>query len=309
MQIPSRSHAYVADANHNYAAYIRAHPGTTQADIARAFTVNRSTVLRRITTLTESSNCLWCSQEGRLYMLNNLTVPDLMVRGMAIPELDKPALVDCPPGAHCCITGEPIERGYVAQKIVPSAAGEFLELMGGDVMGYMSEMAARAFKGSWNLGSRFIFEDATHYHPLLNAKSAAKQDRACWSQLVRDVWPDKRGMRYVAILATDYKKKIWPRAVVGTLGEQAPILVFDASRNLLQNVTVDWRRLVEALDFVESVYTAGFVKPAIESNLLSSNKAVAENGLYQSIDWENHLKTLRGTPEFTVAAIIAQKGA
>lgn len=244
-------------------------------------------------------------------MLKNLTVSDLMVRGMEIQEIDanNPPLVDCPPNTHCCITGEEIERGYYAQDIVPSAAGEFLELMHGDVTGYMSEMAARAFKGSWNLGSRFIFEDATHYHPLLNGESAAKQERACWSQLVRDVWSDKRGMRYVAILATDYKKKIWPLAQVGTLGEQSPILVFDASRDLLRNVTVDWRRLIEVLDFVELVYTAGFVKPAIESNLLSSNKAVNDVGLYQSIDWENHLKTLRGTPEFIVASIIAQKGA
>ena len=90
------------------------------------------------------------------------TVADYLVLGMEIPPL-KMEPISVPDGTYCIITGVSTWVGYPAADIVPDAAGEFLDLLPGGVGGYLSENTARAFKGSWNLGSRVIFEDGTHY--------------------------------------------------------------------------------------------------------------------------------------------------
>jgi hypothetical protein len=207
----------------------------------------------------------------------------------------------------CAITGERITEGIAWKRVIPSSTAEYLDLMHGVTFPYLSLAAAAAFKGSWNMGSRLVFEDGTMYHPYIGAKSAAKSERTFWSALVRDVWPEREGQNCLCIVAADYKKKVWPRATVGPLGRNTPVYVFDPGRFLSKNIFIDWARLVQVLDFVEEVYEAGFSKRAIGNGLYSDYAAFSED-CERSLNYEQRLQDLRQLPEFSVAILIAQKG-
>ena len=208
----------------------------------------------------------------------------------------------------CCITGERITEGIPWKYVIPSSTGEYLDLMHGMTFEYMSLDAARAFKGSSNMGSRMLFSDGTGYHPYIASSSADKSERTYWSALVREVWPERSGQECAVIVTSDFKKKIWPRARVGTLGVNTPVLLYDTDRIELRNLTIDWGRLVTVLDFVEEVYTLGFTKRAIAEGLFCDYGAFSDNVLL-ALEYENHLKSVRPTAEFAVAILIAQKEA
>jgi hypothetical protein len=229
-----------------------------------------------------------------------MTVADFLVCGLGLelpPELD----------TGCAITGEHITEGIPWGRVIPSSTGEYLDLLHGMALPYMSLSAAAAFKGSWNMGSRLIFEDGTHYHPLISAESAATDGgRPCWSDLVHQVWPARQGQRCVCIVTDDFKKKIWPRATVGALGGNTPVYLLDAKRHVSRNLSVNWPTLIATLDFVEKVYVAGFNKRAITDGLLSDYKSFSADPR-TAMDFEQRLTALRPTPEFAVSVLIAQK--
>lgn len=236
-----------------------------------------------------------------------MTVAQYLVNGVRPTPLDtaKFKLRDLPSGATCFITGKQITHGYHIWDIIPETTNDLLgTLHSGDE--WISEIAARAWKASWNLGSRLIFEDSTHYHPLINTRSAAKQGRAGWSSLIRDIWPGRQGQNLLCIVATDFKKRVWFNARIGTLGKNTGVFVHD-SPALSAMIYVDWERLISTLDFVETIYTAGFTKSAIRKSLLSSRKAMQKNGLKETMQWEKHLKQMRNTSEFHIAQVVAQK--
>ena len=285
---------------------VRDNPGHTCAELSRMTNAGRSTTWRRIQCLDELDLLLYEDERGRLYVIEKyLTVADLIVRGLDLPPYDGKAKPHDCPGALCAITGKPIDSGYRAQEIVSNNTGEFLALLHGDITGFVSEAAARAFKGSWNMGSRLIFEDGAMFHPLISGKD---ETRVTWSRLARDVWPSRAGERFVAIVATDYKKKIWPLARVGVLGDNAPVLLFDAGRNVLATLWVNWPALIKVLDTVESALTLGFTKRAVAQNLLADAKTTMSVGLNRTLDAEYRLVDVRDRDEFKIAIVIAQKG-
>jgi hypothetical protein len=248
---------------------------------------------------------------GEVGLLNAMTTTaDYLVAGMQLPALDE-APQGAPTGARCALTGVAIERGYPVADIVPDSAGEFLDMLAGGVdgAGWFAPNVARAFKGTWNMGAWMIFEDGTGYHPLINRAAALEQGRPCWSQLVRDVWRDRRGMKCVCILTTDFKKRLWPRARVGVLGEATPVLLHDPDQHVSGPVTINWQVMLEALDLVERAHTAGFSKPGIAQSLLRewTTAQATPGGLRETMAWETQLQQRRGTHEFAMAVVIAQR--
>ena len=236
-----------------------------------------------------------------------MNVAEIMVQGMELELPDKfEKYIWQGLDTVCAITGERITEGIPWNRVIPSSTGEYLDLMHGMTFEYLSIAAATAYKGSWNMGSRLIFEDGTMYHPYISDSSAAKNERTYWSALVRDVWPERAGQQCLCIIAGDYKKKVWPLASVGSLGKNTPVLLFDPDRFILQNVIVDWERLVNVLDFVEEVYTAGFAKNAIDESLFSDYSTLSEN-LDLTMEYERRLKSIRQTNEFKASILIAQK--
>lgn len=257
---------------------------------------------------------------------------EFLFRGLGLPLPDA-APVACPPGTHCPLTGLPLLEGYPVQSIVPSSTGEWLDLLRGDVHGYLSPQAASCIQNDWNLGNRALFQrpDGTfeaHYPLLARPKPGAviepvdeatadpkrlktlRRDgqgvRPCWSDLLKTL-PSRQGWPCLLIVAADPKKRVWNRARVGSVGEQTPFLLFDSSRSLLNCVSVPAGELLKLLDLVETIYTAGFTKAAMERFLPSETKAVSQVGLAQALAWERALAPYRSLPWFLLVTLCAQR--
>ncbi len=240
------------------------------------------------------------------------TPADLLVRGLALPPLpQEPQTVLA--GTCCAITGQPITAGYPVADMVTGATAEFLDCFRGGVDGWVSEAAARCFKsadprsGNPCARSHLVFADGTYYGPLISRESAQVQGRACWSDLVRGIWPARQGEQCLIVLTTDTKKRLWIRARVGALGSRTPVLVYDAGMALDQVRLLDWPALLDCLDLVEEVYSGGFPKQAIIDSLYGLTKAIEQVGLAQTRAWERLLNVCRPRAEFAVAVLIAQK--
>jgi hypothetical protein len=195
--------------------------------------------------------------------------------------------------------------------VVTDATNEFLDCFRGGVGGYVSESAAICFHNAdprgGNLTTRAVMVFADAYHnPLINAASAAEQDRPCWSRLVRDVWPSRKGQAVLVILTTDMKRRLWPKARIGPLGNRTPVLYYDSGSGA-EVLYVDWPRLIECLGLVEDVYSIGFVKDNIKASLYHQWDACVAVSMARAGTWERSLTRWRGSPEFQIAVLIAQK--
>ena len=168
------------------------------------------------------------------------------------------------------------------------------------------EPAAVAYKNSWNLGSRLIFEDGTMYHPYIARESASKSDRPYWSALVREVWPKHQDQNCLCIFAGDFKKRVWNHVKVGPLGNNTPVYLLDPDRHTSQNLIISWQKLLDTLDFVEEVYDRGFSKSAIAENLYTHYSAMSTD-FAGTLELEKTLSKIRHEPEFKIAILIAQR--
>lgn len=246
------------------------------------------------------------------------TAADFLATGLRLGPVDS-APQPVPPGTVCAISGAPLTEGYPVAAMVTDATSEFLEQFRGGIHGWVSESAARCYRsanprdrhnGVANPCSRsnVVFADGTCWQPLIALPEARKQGRACWRELVREVWPSRRGERCLWVLTTDTKKRIWPAARVGVLGQRTPMMVYDPSgSNQGSVVWLDWPQLLACLDVVEAAYAVGFPKPAIRENLYSAYKIVTGAGYGAAKRLEDALAAWRGTPEFLVATLIAQR--
>ncbi len=234
-----------------------------------------------------------------------LTIADLLAPAIGATYDEPPIQFDRP--RPCAITGVQVTEGYAIPPLMLASSSEFLDLIHGDLTGVLSVNATRVFKSSWNIGSRLVFEDGTAYHPLVACEPAVEQGRACWSSLVREIWPSREGQQMVAIITTDTKKRIWEKAKVGRLGNHTPVLQYDMDTNTLACRELVWSRMLEYLILIEEVYSLGFVKPVIAHGLHSQFMQLSKVGFARSLSYERTLKPWRTTPEFSFALLIAQK--
>ncbi len=244
-------------------------------------------------------------------MTEHVSVADLLAAAYPLPDLTLTS-VDVPPRTRCAISGQPLTRGVPVAGITTSATTEFLDQFRGGLHGYVSEAAARCYKSAdprkGNILARSLaaFAGEPGALPLIARERAVAEGRPCWSDLVRQVWPARRGQTCVLIISTDTKKRLWPRARVGALGSQTPVYYYDAPTAGNDTLYLDWPRLLACLDLVEEVYTAGYPKAAIRESLYRAGR-MAQDDLVRVRPWERALAEWRGLPEFTVATLIAQK--
>lgn len=245
-------------------------------------------------------------------MLDYWSPADLLATGLHLPPVSEPSF-DLPPGTTCSISGQPITRGYRVSDMVTDATAEFLDAFRGGVGGYVSESAARCIRsdnprnGRPCARSHLIFAGDDALMPLISRAAARKLGRPCWSDLVRAVWPAQKGRTCLVIITTDTKKRLWIRARVGALGVRTPLLYHDAETGRSEVMHVSWPDVIACLDLVESIYTAGFAKPAIRGSLFSAQTAVQAAGVARTLEWERALRPWRETSEFIVATLIAQR--
>lgn len=238
------------------------------------------------------------------------TTADILARALDLPPIGR--LLDPVPSGTCCaITGAPIAHGYPVMEITTDATNEFIDTFHGEPHGWLSESAARCFKGGGPGGalSRAVvaFADGTCYQPLIARESARAQERHCWSELARGIWPRRRGEPVVILLTTDTKKRLWPRARVGPLGAATPVLLYDSSLAAAQTPCIDWPRMLDVLCLVEQVYSAGFSKRAICEGITREWNVAQRVGMGQTLVWERALRHVRPQIEFMMAILIAQR--
>lgn len=237
-----------------------------------------------------------------------MTLTQLLAHALQLEPIDAP-LRSLPDGTYCVMTGEAITEGYNVMDITTSATNEFIDTFRGCPTGHVSESVGRCFK-LWNLGSVLAFESGVHYRPLMSPVSALEQGRPCWRDIPRIVMERHRGEKAVVILATETKKRVWPKAKIGTVGQRMPVLVHDSGLGMLKNVYIDVPRLQEAIDIIHRVREAGFqaVKsgrawPMLEG-LFSDYKTAESIGFARTRELEAELKPWRRAPELMCAALI-----
>lgn len=251
-----------------------------------------------------------------------LTTPELLARGLQLPPVKEP-VYELGPHATCAMTGVPITHGYRVMDMVTDKTAEFLDPFGGHMSGYICDAAARCFRSAnpriGNPCARpFLgFEDVLYMPtlarnsvagvPRIVAEAGIDLQRPCWADIVREVWPARAGQPALVMLTTDTKKRLWPRARVGPLGKRTPVLIYDMPTNISSLVYLDWGMMLVCLELVEHVYTLGFPKAAIRESLYSMTKAVEAIGFAGAAALERSLADWRGSPEFTMATLIAQK--
>jgi len=131
--------------------------------------------------------------------------------------------------------------------------------------------------------------------------------RGCWSQLVRSIWPERKGQQCLVIFTTDTKKRLWIKARVGALGSCVPVLIYDSGSAQDVIKFVNWPRLIECLDVVEEAYSYGFAREIIRRNLFISTKIAQEVGIAKTREMEKMLSAWRRNAEFALAVLISQK--
>ena len=244
--------------------------------------------------------------------MSDFAPADFLARGLGLGPLSEPP-VAVPVGTCCAITGQSLIAGYPVADMVTDTTNEFLDCFRGGVGGWVSENAARCFKnasprdGNPTARAVMVFEDGTYFNPLISLASAVAQGRPCWSRLVREVWQTHCAQRVLIILTTDMKRRLWIRARIGALGPQTPVLYYDSETAGNEVLLINWPRLLECLDLVEEVYVAGFPKAAIRESLYSTTRAIEQVGWVGMRQYERAVAPWRGTPEFQVACLIAQK--
>lgn len=243
-----------------------------------------------------------------------MTVADVLAGALQLPPLAaQPMIFPCL--RYDAVFGQPIRQGYAVADVATGATAEFLDQFRGSPDGWVAEATARCYRSKATddkapLGrialATVAFTDGTLWHPVIGLASATAV-RPAWRDLVRALWPARAGQQCVMILTTDPKKRLWPRAQLGALGERTPVLVHDGETCVSETLWVDWQQLLAALDVVEEAYCAGFAKPAMRESLWLGRHAVQQNGIPATRRLEERLAVWRSRSEFVMAVLIAQK--
>jgi hypothetical protein len=216
-------------------------------------------------------------------------VAALIRRAFNIPPLDKPP-IPCPPDTLCAIQGTPITEGYPVLSHVRPTTGEYLDMFRGGVDGWLSEDAAIVFDR---------FSARAGYPGSMLIRNGVRVDVQSWIDALQNLTD---GDEVVIIVATDPKKRVWPRARVGIVGPSTPILLFAGNQLRVINCSID--ALIESATYVEELISLGASKRAIATSLVASPwKATLQTRIYH----ERQIRPHRDRPEWPVALTIARK--
>lgn len=240
------------------------------------------------------------------------TVPDVLATGLDLQPLPTPPVVIPDGPVPSRLSGQWITEGYPLAEMLGTSAADRIDATGGDPTGWVSDTVARCLKAanprlrSGVSLSMLIFAGERALHPLESRASAAEQGRPCWSDLVREIWPERRGDTVLIIVTADTKKRIWQDAQLGVLGSRTPVLHYDRSQARAGVRRIDWPVLIDTLDAIEEVYDRGFTKRQIAHGLLSATAARQQNGSAWTVAAERRLLTIRQRESFPLALTFAQ---
>lgn len=228
-------------------------------------------------------------------MKQPLTPADFLAGCIELDLRDLP-IVEVPEGTHCRVSGAIITHGVAIQDTVSDANTEFIDQFAGDVCGYVSENAARAYKTAAPAHKHRIKStgrmvanpcakshlaceldgEFEYFSPSFDPVTAAKNETVTWSAAIRDVWPRWKGRTVFIIVTPDFKRRLWPYSRTGIMGDRTPVYILNKSYNLDGRFTLDWEKLVSLLDIVEPLYQMGYTKDSLKTSLFASTNGTLE---------------------------------
>lgn len=227
-------------------------------------------------------------------------ISEWFVRGLDLPALPKPP--DYPPQrAACALCHVPVVEGYPTSTLIKPTTADLADTFGS--ADWVCEICARAFVQSKTLASN-LYADANGALKPMIAQASATPERPSWRDLLRAL---PFGTPCVAVVTSNTKRRLWPRAPISAFGEQWRPLFVDGDTDRVLRINAD--ALLTQLAFVEYVYSRGFSKPIIASSLYLglTVKRIREIGHDTIRNLEDVLSRWRGSDEFLLALFIAQK--
>jgi hypothetical protein len=129
---------------------------------------------------------------------------------------------------------------------------------------------------------------------------STQPERPRWCDLLRTI---ERGTECVAVMTSNTKRRLWPQAVASRYATRwQPLFVHEHTERLLR---IDVSALLECLELVTSLHSAGYSKTVIATSLLHSLSSAQDYA--ELLAAERALARWRMTDEFLVALYVAQK--
>lgn len=206
-------------------------------------------------------------------------------------------LVDC---LVCGVCGATDTQGIALKELIKSSTSDIPDVYkSGSVAACMSCAACLQASGVM-ISNLFACEDYA-YRPMV-ALSSADYVRPAWRDLLRGLLI---GTECVAIITSNTKRRLWPRAEVSIYGNAwRPLFVDgDIDRALTINVPV----FLDLLNLVEKIYALGVSKKAILESLLFNRIVAPQLSIENLLSYERQLAPFRDSDELVLATFIAQK--
>lgn len=219
-------------------------------------------------------------------------------------------------GERDIVTGDELSTGYRVTDAIAKTTNDF-EMFFDPVNSYMSIDAARCFQGSnpkakprarMECSKSIAIVDGVAYEPLISDIAAIEQGRPWWSKLVRNVWQQSPDAECLFILSTDTKTRVWhhPHVRVGRIGDATPVTVYDPAQTINRTYMVNWADMLEDLDTIERIVSAGFWNRFLSTSLFELKKNLGVP-IQQIMEWEQRLQLIRHKPHFNFIQLIARE--
>jgi len=133
-------------------------------------------------------------------------------------------------------------------------------------------------------------------------KDHPTQPRPLWREVLIALVEQYMGYRCVLIFKDEPKSRTWPRARIGTIGEQTPLLFKDSSFGIEAVLQISIPEALRQMLYIESLLDTGYGKMEIRDGL----KSPSIERLIETLAIEKKLAAMRTTPEFPFAWYIAR---
>lgn len=136
--------------------------------------------------------------------------------------------------------------------------------------------------------------------PLISGEFSS-DDRPQWNRALRHLDPDQER---VAVLTTDPKKRVWPRARF-SVGDQLAVFVHAPDWGLHTILQISLARTLALLDFAEIGLALGISKTALRQSILPQLR-LSDPQYRLKLAIERECARARGSAELAIALLIAQ---
>jgi hypothetical protein len=169
---------------------------------------------------------------------------------------------------------------------------------------YISPVVAALFKDRRLYGNLLAVDDYG-YFPVVAAGSAdPARNRPRWTDLIDGLYP---GWPTVAVFTDNSKRRLWPFAPLGVVGERWDVYVHFDTPPISQVVTISYRRLRQCIALCRKLLHFGFTKTEIRNSLFRSNYRKLRMTPDEVWAYERQIDPWRSTPEFIIAIYITTK--